>query len=187
MYVIDNFQQDLESNMNKCFDIFKININKVHVGRVSSRILDTIMVEYYGKLTPVSQLTNSVVKHTRTLIITVFDLKMIKMIEKAIFSANLGIVSVSNQNIIRITLPELTEDRRLALIKMVRIVAEKSKISIRNIRRIFNDKVKFLLKNKKISKDNERCIQNKVQNLTNTYIKKIDFVLQEKELELMKF
>lgn len=183
---IDDIQKDLEINMKKCIDHFKININKIHIGRISSNILDSIMVEYYGIVTPVSQLTNSIVDRPHTLIITVFDSNMIKPIEKAIFTANLGLTPILNKNIIRITLPILTEDRRLTLIKMVRSESEKSKISVRNIRRIANDKVKIFVKNKEIDSDDERYIYNEIQNLTNVWIKKIDLILKEKELELMQ-
>lgn len=184
---IDNLQKFLEVNMKKCIDNFKVNINKIYIGRISSNILDSIMVEYYGMLTPVSQLTNSVVDRPQTLVITVFDMNMIKPIEKAIFAANLGLTPVSRKNVIRVTLPVLTQDRRLTLIKMVRSESEKSKISIRNIRRIANDKVKILLKNKEINEDDERYFQDKIQNLTNVWIAKINLILQEKESELMVF
>lgn len=183
---VDDCQKNLETNMKKCVDNFKMNINKIHIGRISSSILDSIIVEYYGTLVPVSQLTNSVVHSPRTLMITVFDLDMIKSIEKAIFAANLGLTPIVNKNVIHVTLPILTQSRRLTLIKKVRDEAEKSKISIRNIRRIANDKVKFFLKNKIISIDDEHHYQNEIQNFTDVCIKKISLILKEKELELMK-
>lgn len=182
---IGNIQNFLEVNMKKCIDNFKINTNKIYIGRISSNILDSVMVEYYGTLTAVSQLTNSVVDRPQTLVITVFDINMIKPIEKAILAANLGLILVSRKNVIRVTLPVLTKERRLTLIKLVRSESEKSKISIRNIRRIANDKVKILLKNKEINKDDEHYFQDKIQNLTNVWIEKINLILKEKELELM--
>lgn len=184
---INDLKKDLEENIKKCINNFKININKIYVGRISSSILDTIMVEYYGDTVPISKLTNSVVEGPRTLAITVFDHKIVKKIEKAILISNLGCTPISSLNVIRITLPFLTEDRRHVLIKTVRSEAEKSKISIRGIRRVSNDKIKNLIKNKKITKDDEHFFQNEIQNLTNLWIKKIDSVLKEKELELMKF
>lgn len=183
---IDNVQKDLEIGMEKCIDNFKININKIHIGRISSNILDSIMVEYYGVLTPVSQITNSIVDNPHTLIITVFDFNMVKIIEKAIFTANLGLTPISSKNVIRVILPTLTQDRRSDLIKMVRIESEKSKISVRNIRRIANDKIKMFVKNKEISIDDEHNFENIVQNLTDIWIKKINFILKEKEFELMQ-
>lgn len=182
---IDNLQKSLEVDMKKCIDNFKINIKKIYIGRISSKILDSIMIEYYGTLTPISQFTHSVVERPQTLMITVFDVNMIKLIEKAIFSANLGLTPISSKNIIRVTLPALTKDRRLTLIKMVRSESEKSKICIRNIRRHGNEKVKILLKNKTINKDDEHYFQNKIQHLTNNWIQNINLILKEKELELM--
>lgn len=184
---IHSFKKDLEINMQKCINNFKININKIYIGRISANILDSIMIEYYGNLTPISQFTNSIVERPQTLAITVFDPKMLKIIEKSILSSNLGVTSVIDQNIIRITLPSLTEDRRYTLIKMVRSEAEKSKISIRSIRRISNDKIKILLKSKSISKDDERYFQNTIQSITDIWIKKIDSILEKKESELMTF
>lgn len=184
---IRSLQKNLEMNMQKCINILMININKVHISRVSSNMLDSVMVEYYGVLTPVSQLTNSIAEQSRTLAITVFDPKMVKIIEKAILSSDLGLIPILNRNTIRITLPLLTEDRRRKLIKMVRIESEKSRIAIRNIRRIFNEKIKTLLKNKEITKDDEHFLQSEIQNLTNHWIKKVDFILKQKELELIQF
>lgn len=184
---IDSVQKDLDIHMKKCINNFIININKVYIGRVSAHMLDSIMVKYYGNMTSVSQLTSTIVKDSRTLSITVFDPNMIKIIEKAILASNLSIIPVSNQNIIHVTLPVLTEERRFTLIKVVRSESEKSKISIRNIRRIFNDKCKALLKKKEISEDEERCFQDNIQSATNIWIKKIDSILKEKELELIRF
>lgn len=184
---IHNFKKKLEIKLEQCMNNFKVNINKIYVGRVSSRILDAIMVEYYGALVPISQITNSIVTNSKTLTITVFDCKMLKIIEKAISSSGMGLVPISNQDVIRITLPSLTEDRRRTLIKIVRFEAEKSKISMRNIRRTFNDQIKTLLKNKNISIDDEFRFQNEIQNLTNLWIQNIDSVLKDKELELMTF
>ncbi|CAD83345.1 ribosome recycling factor [Candidatus Blochmanniella floridana] len=185
--IIDDFQKDVTINMQKCIDNFKININKIHVGRISPDILSFIKIEYYGVITPLCQLTNTVVEQPRTLIITVFDSSMIKFIEKAILESNLGCTPVSTGNTIRVTFPTLTESRRYSLIKMVRSESEKSKVLIRNIRRVSNDKLKTFLRNKEINKDNEHYFQNEIQNLTDIWIKKIILITKEKELELMKF
>ncbi|ADV33675.1 ribosome recycling factor [Candidatus Blochmanniella vafra str. BVAF] len=184
---ICEIQADLKEQMKKCIDSFKINVNKIHVGHVSPNMLNFITVEYYGSVIPLSQLTNSVVEKPRTLAITVFDASMIKTIEKAILTANLGFTPIAHGNVIRITLPILTEDRRRTLIKMMRIESEKSKISLRNIRRIANDKIKVFLKKKEINVDDEYHRQNEIQNLTNFWVNQINMILKEKELELMMF
>lgn len=184
---INNLQTDAELHMKKCIIIFKEHLSAIHIGRVSPNMLDGMQTEYYGILTPLSQLTNAIVENPRTLVITVFDWNMIKSVKKAILMSNLGLHPVVSENIIRITLPVLTEARRMYLIKMIHIEAEKSKISIRNIRRCINDKTKILSKNKEINTDEEHYFQNKVQKLTNFWIKEIDLVLTQKESELMIF
>lgn len=187
MNKINNIQKNLETDMKKCIKNFKMNINNIHVGRVSPNILNNIRIDYYGAPTPLSQLANAIAKDSRTLAITVFDQKIIKSIEKAIFMSSLGLVPISHGNIIQVTLPPLTEERRHTLIKMVRTASEKSKISIRNVRRIANDKIKILTKNKEINEDEEHDFQKKIQKLTNTWIKEIDAISIAKESELMKF
>lgn len=184
---ISNLQEYADSHMKKCVISFRENINKIHIGRISPDILDGIQVEYYGVLTPLLQLTNSVVENLHTLVITVFDKKMIKSVEKAILNSDLGLNSVLSENVLRVMLPCLTEERRLHLVKIIRIEAEKSKVSIRNIRRYIKDKIKILSKNKEINTDKEHFFQDKIQKLTDFWIKEIDVFLKKKELELMKF
>ncbi|URJ30102.1 ribosome recycling factor [Blochmannia endosymbiont of Camponotus sp.] len=187
MNTINNIQKNSETDMKKCIKNFKVNINNIHIGRISPNMLNNIRIDYYGTQTPLFQLANTIAKNSRTLAITVFDQKIIKSIEKAIFMSNLGLIPISYGNIVHVTLPSLTEERRHALIKMVRTEAEKSKISIRNVRRIANDKIKLLIKNKEINEDEEHDFQNKIQKLTNIWIKEIDAISIEKESELMKF
>lgn len=184
---ISDLQIDVESQMKKCIASFREHISKIHIGRVSPNMLDGIQVECYGILMPLSQLTNAIAENSRTLVITVFDRKMIKLIEKAILMSELGLCPVVSENVLRITLPILTKERRLRLIKMVRVESEKSKISIRNVRRYVNDKIKDLFKNKEINIDEEHYYQNKIQKITNSWIKEIDIILMKKESELMTF
>lgn len=182
---IDNLQTDAQLHMKKCILIFQEHIRKVHIGRVSPDMLDGICAEYYGILTPLSQLTNAIAENTRVLTITVFDKKIVKSVEKALLTSDLGLYPVVSENIIRITLPILTEERRCYLKKMVHLEAEKSKISIRNIRRHVNDKVKNLFRNKEINIDEEHDFYNRIQKITDFWIKKIDVILMQKEAELM--
>ncbi|URJ29179.1 ribosome recycling factor [Blochmannia endosymbiont of Camponotus modoc] len=184
---INNIQTDSEIHMKKCIKNFKITINNIHIGRISPNILNNIRVDYYGISTPLSQVANAIVEDSRTLAITVFDHQLIKSTEKAIFMSDLELIPISHGNIIRVTLPALTEERRHTLIKMVRTEAEKSKIAVRNVRRIANDKTRILLKKKEINEDEEHFFQNEIQKLTNIWIKEIDIILTEKESELMKF
>lgn len=184
---INNLQTETNLYMQKCIISFQENINKIHIGRISPKILDGIQTEYYGVSTPLSQLTHAIVENSRTLSITVFDRKIVKSVEKSILISDLGLNPIVSENIIRIVLPSLTEERRIYLIKMVRVESEKGKISLRNIRRCVNEKGKILCKNKEINIDEEYYLQDKIQKLTGFYIKKIDDILLQKKSELMTF
>nr|WP_283163609.1 ribosome recycling factor [Brenneria tiliae] len=185
--VINEIRKDAETRMEKCVESFKNQISKIRTGRASPSILDGIQVEYYGSATPLRQLANVVVEDSRTLAITVFDRSLGPAVEKAIMSSDLGLNPSSAGSVIRVPLPALTEERRKDLIKVVRGEAEQGRISVRNVRRDANDKLKAQLKDKAISEDEERRAQDEVQKLTDIYIKKVDAALAEKETELMDF
>ncbi len=185
--VINEIRKDAETRMDKCVEAFKNQISKVRTGRASPSLLDGIHVEYYGSATPLRQLANIVVEDTRTLAVTVFDRTLGPAVEKAIMASDLGLNPMSAGTVIRVPLPPLTEERRKDLIKVVRGEAEQSRVAVRNVRRDANDKLKAQLKDKTISEDDERRSQDDVQKLTDSFIKKIDAVLAEKEKELMDF
>jgi len=185
--VINDIRKDADQRMEKCLDAFKNHISKIRTGRASPSILDGIMVEYYGAATPLRQLANVTVEDSRTLKINVFDRSLSQAVEKAIMTSDLGLNPSSAGTDIRVPLPALTEERRKDLIKVVRGEAEQGRVSVRNVRRDANDKVKALLKDKEISEDEERRSQDDIQKMTDVYIKKIDTALAEKEAELMEF
>ncbi|MBJ7221900.1 MULTISPECIES: ribosome recycling factor [unclassified Brenneria] len=185
--MINEIRKDAETRMEKCVEVFKNQISKIRTGRASPSILDGIQVEYYGSATPLRQLANVVVEDSRTLAITVFDRSLGPAVEKAIMSSDLGLNPSSAGSVIRVPLPPLTEERRKDLIKVVRGEAEQGRVSVRNVRRDANDKLKAQLKDKAISEDEERRAQEDVQKLTDSYIKKVDAALVEKEAELMDF
>nr|WP_245166563.1 ribosome recycling factor [Candidatus Erwinia dacicola] len=173
--------------MEKCVEAFKNNISKIRTGRASPAILDGIMVDYYGSATPLRQLASVTVEDSRTLKINVFDHSISNAVEKAIMSSDLGLNPISVGTDIRVPLPALTEERRKDLIKIVRGEAEQGRVSVRNVRRDANDKVKALLKHKEISENDDRRLQEEIQKMTDVDIKKIDAALAEKEAELMDF
>ncbi|KOC88478.1 ribosome recycling factor [Winslowiella iniecta] len=185
--MINDIRKDAEQRMDKCVDSFKNHISKIRTGRASPSILDGIMVEYYGAATPLRQLANVTVEDSRTLKINVFDRSLSQAVEKAIMTSDLGLNPSSAGTDIRVPLPALTEERRKDLIKVVRGEAEQGRVSVRNVRRDANDKVKALLKDKEISEDEERRSQDDIQKMTDVFIKKIDSTLAEKEAELMEF
>nr|WP_249213488.1 ribosome recycling factor [Tatumella sp. JGM118] len=173
--------------MEKCVEAFKNTIGKVRTGRASPSLLDGIVVEYYGTPTPLRQLANVTVEDSRTLKLNVFDRSLGPAVEKAIMASDLGLNPSSAGTDIRVPLPPLTEERRKDLIKIVRGEAEQGRVSVRNVRRDANDKVKALLKDKEISEDDERRAQDDIQKMTDASIKKVDAALTEKETELMEF
>lgn len=185
--MIIKIKKDAQERMEKSIEALKIQINKIRTGRASPSLLNGIMVKYYGTKTPLLQLANIITEDSRTLSITVFDSTLIQAVEKAIISSDLGINPSSSGNIIKVPLPPLTEERRNNLIKIIRNDVEQGRVSIRNIRRDANDKIKVLLKDKKINEDNERRTQDEIQKLTDNSIKKIDNILEQKEKELMEF
>ncbi len=184
--VINEIRKDAEIRMEKCVDAFKNHISKVRTGRASPSLLDGIQIEYYGTLTPLRQLANIIAEDSRTLAITVFDRALAPAVEKAIMASDLGLNPSSAGTVIRVPLPPLTEERRRDLIKVVRAEAEQGRVSVRNVRRDANDKVKALLKDKTIGEDEDRRSQDEIQKLTDAWIKKLDSALAEKEAELME-
>ncbi|AHF74723.1 ribosome recycling factor [Candidatus Sodalis pierantonius str. SOPE] len=184
--MINEIRKDAENRMEKCVDAFKNHISKVRTGRASPSLLDGIQIEYYGTLTPLRQLANIVAEDSRTLAITVFDRALAPAVEKAIMASDLGLNPSSAGTVIRVPLPPLTEERRRDLIKVVRAEAEQGRVSVRNVRRDANDKVKALLKDKTIGEDEDRRSQDEIQKLTDAWIKKLDSALAEKEAELME-
>ncbi|MBZ6388069.1 MULTISPECIES: ribosome recycling factor [Pantoea] len=185
--MINDIKKDAETRMDKCVEAFKNTISKVRTGRASPSLLDGIVVEYYGTPTPLRQLASVTVEDSRTLKINVFDRSMGPAVEKAIMASDLGLNPSSAGSDIRVPLPALTEERRKDLIKVVRGEAEQGRVSVRNVRRDANDKIKALLKDKEISEDDERRTQDEIQKMTDARIKNVDAALAEKEKELMEF
>ena len=184
--MINEIVKDAEERMEKSLESLKVQMNKVRTGRAHPSLLDTIYVDYYGAATPLKQVGNITTEDSRTLAVTVFDSSMIKAVEKAIMSSDLGLNPQSSGTMIRIPLPSLTEERRKDLIKVVRNEAEQGRVAVRNIRRDANGDFKNLLKDKEISEDDDRRAHDDVQKITDACIKMVDEALAAKEKELME-
>ena len=184
--MINEINDDVKNRMAKSLEATKSQMGKIRTGRAHTSLLDSIMVPYYGAPTPLNQLANISKEDARTLAVTVFDKTMIQAVEKAIMTSDLGLNPNSAGTVIRVPLPPLTEERRRDLIKVVRSEAEQGRIAVRNVRRDANSDLKALEKDKEISEDEARRGEDMVQKLTDTYVKKIDEVLAEKEKELME-
>lgn len=180
---IDKKQKD---SMNKTLEALKHELSTLRAGRASVSLLDKIFVDYYGTPTPVNQMANISVPEARALLIQPWDKTCIGNIEKAILKSELGITPVNDGNIIRLTIPVLTEERRKELVKLVKKYGEEAKVVVRNARRDSNDAIKKLTKNGEVSEDDAKRAQDKVQDITDEYIKKVEEIIETKENEIME-
>jgi ribosome recycling factor len=185
--MLEDVLQESKARMQKSIESLKVGFSKIRTGRAHPSLVEDIKVSYYGQDTPIKQVANIVVEDSRTLKITPFDKSLIGAVDKAIHSSNLGLNPVTAGTDIRLPLPPLTEERRIALTKNVRAEAENARIAIRNIRRDSNNQAKEFLKEKLISEDDERKTETSVQKLTDQFIKEVEEHLKEKEKELMQF
>ena len=184
--MINDIIKDSKVRMEKSVEALKSQLTKVRTGRAHPSLLDGIMVSYYGADTPLRQVGNVSIEDARTLAITVFDKSLTAAVEKAIMASDLGLNPMSAGTVIRVPLPALTEERRKSLVKLVRGEAENGRVAVRNIRRDANADLKTLQKDKEISEDDERRATDEIQKITDSFIKRIDEVLAEKEKELME-
>jgi ribosome recycling factor len=177
----------LNEEMVKSLDSLKREFSKVRTGRASISLLDGIKVDYYGTQTPLNQLATLSVPEPRLITIQPWDATVIKEIEKAIMKSDLGLTPVNDGKIIRVSIPPLTEQRRVELVKVVKKMAENGKVSIRNHRRDINEDLKQKKKDKEVSEDEFFKGQKEVQDITDDYIKKCDDLTQVKEKEILEF
>ncbi len=184
--MINDIKQDALSRMNKSIEAFKVELSKIRTGRAHVSLLNHITVNFYGNEVPIGQAANLSVEDARTLTVTPWDKSMVAAIEKAIMSSDLGLNPSTAGTVIRVSMPPLTEERRRELVKVVRELAENSRISVRNIRRDANNDLKMLLKDKDISEDEDHKGQDLVQQVTNQSTDEIEALLQTKEKELME-
>ena len=178
--------ESLKERMEKSIDSLKSAFNKIRTGRANPAILDDIKVDYYGNLTPLNQTSNVSVEENRTLVISPWDKNLMPEIEKAITSSDLGLNPSSSGDLIRVTMPTLTEETRQGYIKQARSEAENSRISIRNIRRDANNQVKDMQSSGEISEDDMRRSEDLIQKETDIYISVVDSELKNKESDLLE-
>ena len=174
-----------KSKMKKAFDVFSSDLSSLRTGRANATMLDIIKVDVYGQKMSVNQLATISTPEARLLTVQVWDQNNVALIDSAIKKSNLGINPQIDGQLMRIPIPSLTEERRTELKKIMGNLAEKAKISIRNIRREANDKLKKDLKDKKISEDENKGSEKKIQNLTDSQIVELEKKLQEKEKEII--
>ena len=177
--------KEFARKMDKTLDHLHEEFGAVRAGRANAKVLDRITVEYYGSETPLNGVATITSPDARTLVVSPWDTKLLKDIQKAIQSSDLGINPQNDGKVIRLVFPELTEDRRKELAKDVKKKAENAKVAIRNIRRDANDVIKKAAKASEISEDEQKQIEDEIQKLTDKFIADIDKVMEEKSKEIM--
>ncbi|MBM4254720.1 MAG: ribosome recycling factor [Deltaproteobacteria bacterium] len=179
--VVDAVKKEMEQTLAG----LRKELTKVRTGRASTALIEGLLVEYYGNKSPLNQLAALSAPEPRLLVIQPYDKSVMNVIEKAILQSDLGLTPVNDGKVIRVPIPQLTEERRKELVRHVNKVGEDYRVSTRNHRRDANERIKKLQKDKQITEDEVRTTQDRIQKLTDEYIDKIDKVLKTKEDELM--
>jgi ribosome recycling factor len=175
-----------EERMKKALDVLRKELATLRAGRATPALLDKVAVDYYGTSTPLNQVANISVPEARVIVIQPWEKTMVPVIEKAIMKSDLGLTPSSDGMVIRLAIPQLTQQRRTELVKVVHKKAEESRVAIRNLRRDANDAIKKLEKEKVISEDEVKKAQEDMQKLTDKYIKEADNIMSAKEKEIME-
>ncbi len=183
--MLNDIKKETQTRMTKCVDTFKHDLTMLRTGRASTAIVDHLKVNYYGSEMPLSQVATVTVADARTLTITPWEKPMVAAVEKAIMASDLGLTPNTAGQVIRINLPPLTEERRKDLSKHVHHEGEDAKVAIRGVRRDGIQRVKELLKEKKITEDEARRGEEDIQKLTDKFVKDTDDAVKAKEQELM--
>ena len=185
--MIDSVYDDAQDRMADSIDALKNDFKMVRTGRASLALFEGMRISYYGTSTPLNQVASLSIPESRLVVINPWDQSIIGDIEKEILKSELGLTPMNDGKVIRISIPALTEERRKELVKVVGKIAEEHKVSIRNIRRDANELLKGLKKDGDISEDDFFRGQDKVQKITDDYIKSVDEICQEKEKEILEF
>ncbi|MBN1465610.1 ribosome recycling factor [candidate division KSB1 bacterium] len=183
--MIEKIKKDAKERMEKAVEVVRGEFTKLRTGKATPALLDNVKIDYYGSIMPIKQVANISAPEPRLLVIQPWERRLLNDIEKAIQKADLGFNPSNDGIVIRIPIPQLTEERRKDLVKIAKKHAEDGKIAIRNVRRDANEKLKLAEKAAEVSEDQMHDGQNDVQKLTDDYVKKIDEILDIKEKEIM--
>jgi len=185
MSSIPDIHKNAEHKMQQSIEALKANLAKLRTGRANPQLLDTVHVEYYGSMLPLSQVANLSLLDARTIGVAPWEKGLGAKIEKAIRESDLGLNPASQGDLIRVPMPPMTEERRKELTKVARGEGESTKVAVRNLRRDANEQVKRLLKDKLVSEDDDRRAQDDIQKLTDRMIAEIDKIVSSKEQDIM--
>jgi ribosome recycling factor len=184
--VIENFLGDATQRMDKSVEATHEHFNSVRTGRATPALLDRIQIDYYGTATPLKNMATISAPEPRLLTIQPFDPSSIKNIEKAIQESDLGLTPSNDGKLVRLPIPQLTEERRKELVKVIRQMAEEGRVAVRNVRRDAIKHLEELVKKGEVGDDDERAAETRVQKLTDEHVAKIDDLLKRKEAEIME-
>ena len=179
-------EKDYSVKMDKTIQSFKKDLASIRTGRANAAMLDMIKVDVYGQMMPINQLATVSVPEARLITVQVWDQSNVKLVDSAIQKSDLGINPQIDGGVLRLRIPDLTEERRKEFIKILKTIGEKNKVAVRNIRREGNDELKKLIKDKKISEDENKVFEKNIQKTTDDNILNIDKISQEKEKEILQ-
>ncbi|MCK4519186.1 MAG: ribosome recycling factor [Candidatus Omnitrophica bacterium] len=182
--MVDQIMKEAEQKMKKTLEITQGEFSAIHTGRASRSLVEGLKVDYYGSQTPLKQLANISTPEARLIIIQPWDPSSVEPIEKAIFKSDLGLTPNNDGKVIRVNVPQLTQERRENLVKIVKSLAEEGKVAIRAVRRDANEKVKKAKNSSDITEDDEFKFHDKIQELTDKYAKEMDGILEKKQTEI---
>ena len=178
--------KEFESKMQKSIEVYKDNLSIIRAGRANTAVISRVTVDYYGTPTAITQMAEVRVTDPRTLVISPWDASTLKSIEKAILASDVGITPMNDGKMIRLSFPQLTEERRKEITKSIAKMSEETKVAIRNIRRDANDKSKQMKKDSEMTEDEQKASDKAMQDLTDKYIKEIDTITEAKNKEIME-
>ncbi|MEJ2536774.1 MAG: ribosome recycling factor [Calditrichia bacterium] len=178
--------RDAENRMKKSVEHLHHELTRIRTGRASPALLDVVKIDYYGSMVPLNQASSITAPEPRLLVIQPWEKRLIGEIEKAILQSDLGLNPTNDGNVVRVPIPELSEERRQDLLKLVKKFCEETRVAIRNIRRDANDHVKNLEKDHEISEDESHKVQDEIQKLTDEYVGKVDEHYNSKEKEILE-
>jgi ribosome recycling factor len=184
--MLEEIKKDAAIRMQKCVGTFRDQLKKLRTGRAHTSLIEHIKVDYYGSEMPLNQVANVAAEDARTLTVSPWEKAMVPIIEKAIYKSDLGLTPNTAGQVIRISMPALTEERRRDITKVVRSEAENARVAVRSVRREVMNELKEMLKEKLIAQDDDRRAQDEIQKLTDKHVAEIDQAMAEKERELMQ-
>ena len=184
--MVEELKKEVRAKMEKSLEALRHELSQIRTGRASPALLDAIRVEYYGTMVPITHIANVSAPEARLLVVQPWDKSTLPAIEKAILSSDLGITPSNDGNVIRLSIPPLTEERRQELVKVVRRLAEDARVAVRNIRREAVERLRKAQKDGELSEDESRRAQKEVKEITDEYIKKVGEALAQKEAEILE-